>query len=167
MGIPADTCKCRPLLKHTHTHAHAHSHAHAHTHTHTTHTHTHTHTHTVPSGPPSNVRVQVLTSSVIQVTWSEVPVREQRGTITNYEVEYKQDAFSDGSVQSVNVAAPTLMVNLTLLHEYTEYLIRVRAYTSVGSGPYSNEIPATTLEDRECTIKYNICAYIRNVMHFG
>ena len=113
--------------------------------------HKHTHVHTVPSGPPSNVRAQVLTSSAIQVTWSEVPIRQQHGTITNYDVEYKRGAFN---VESVNVAAPTLMVDLTLLREYTEYLIRVRAYTSVGPGPYSNEISATTLEDRKYTYIY-------------
>ena len=112
-------------------------------------TYSHTHTHTVPSGAPLNVRAQVLTSISIQVTWSEVPIREQRGTIINYEVEYKQGAFSSDILQLVNIAAPVLTTNLTLLHEYTDYLIRVRAYTSVGPGPYSDEILATTYEDSE------------------
>ena len=78
-----------------------------------------------------------------------MPIREQRGTIINYEVEYKQGAFSSDILQLVNIAAPVLTTNLTLLHEYTDYLIRVRAYTSVGPGPYSDEILATTYEDSE------------------
>ena len=139
-----------------------------------TYVHTCVHTHTVPSAPPFNVQAQALTSSSIQVTWDEVPVRQQHGTITNYEVEYKQETYSSvDNVQSMSVTSPTLMVNLTLLHEYTEYFIRVRAYTSVGPGPYSIEISATTLEDSE----YNMyisgahesfrTMYVLIHMHFG
>jgi hypothetical protein len=110
----------------------------------------------VPSGAPLIVRGQALTSTSIQVTWSEVPIRQQRGTIINYEVEYKQGAFSSDILQLVNIAAPVLTTNLTLLHEYTDYLIRVRAYTSVGPGPYSDEILATTYEDRPSQPPVNI-----------
>ena len=39
------------------------------------------------------------------------------------------------------------MVYLTGLEENVEYSIRVRAYTSVGAGPYSDLVNVTTNED--------------------
>ena len=40
--------------------------------------------------------------------------------------------------------------NLSELDLNELYRIRVRAYTSAGSGPYSNEIRVMTREDGEC-----------------
>ena len=80
-----------------------------------------------------------------------MPALERNGIITKYQVEYNQTAFS--SVDSsllVFVDEPTLMTTLVDLHEYTEYVIRVRAYTSEGPGPYSNETVSTTLQDSKC-----------------
>ena len=45
----------------------------------------------------------------------------------------------------------TVVGNATLtgLQEFTEYNISVRAYTSVGPGPYSEEVTNRTFEDGE------------------
>ena len=96
-----------------------------------------------------------LSTTAVQVTWDEVPVIERNGIITRYEVEYNQTAFSEvASSLLESVDAPTLMRTLNSLHEYTQYSIRVRAYTVKGPGPYSNTTLATTLQDS----KYHVCS---------
>ena len=42
------------------------------------------------------------------------------------------------------------MVDLTGLKEYVVYSIRVRAYTSVGAGSYSDVVMETTQLDGTC-----------------
>ena len=89
-----------------------------------------------------------ISSTAIQVTWEEVPAIDQNGIITQYEVEYNQTTFSGASMYSTTtVDSSTLMVDLTGLEEYVEYSIRVRAYTSVGAGPYSDVVMETTQQD--------------------
>ena len=100
---------------------------------------------TEPASPPLNVSITDVTSTTITVTWDEVPAIERNGIITEYEVEYNQSTFDVNSTQTVNVTSR--MVELTDLHEFVNYLIRVRAYTSVGPGPYSSAINRTTDQD--------------------
>ena len=89
-----------------------------------------------------------ISSTAIQVTWDEVPEIDQNGIITRYEVEYNQSTFSGATMyNTTTVNSSTLMVNLTGLEEYVEYSIRVRAYTSVGAGPYSDFVKEMTQQD--------------------
>ena len=48
---------------------------------------------------------------------------------------------------NTTVNSTTLMVDLTGLEEYVLYSIRVRAYTSVGAGPYSGVVMERTQKD--------------------
>ena len=80
------------------------------------------------------------------MNWEEVPAIDQNGVITQYEVEYTQSTFvSVPMTQTITVAST--MAALTGLEEFVEYSIRVRAYTSVGPGPYSDAVMETTDED--------------------
>ena len=100
---------------------------------------------TVPGLPPQNVSVDNITSTTIILSWSEVPAIDQNGMIIEYEVEYTQTTFDENMTQSVMVNSTT--VELTDLHEYVQYFIRVRAYNSIGSGPYTTAINVTTAQD--------------------
>lgn len=75
-----------------------------------------------------------------------MPASDQNGIITIYQVQYTQTAYT--SIQSVKTviidAASTLMITLSDLQEYTEYVIQVRASTSAGTGPYSSGVTAVT-----------------------
>ena len=87
-------------------------------------------------------------STAIRVSWDPVPPIDQNGVITQYEVEFNQTTFSEVSMYNTNtVNSTTLMVDLTGLEEYVLYSIRVRAYTSVGAGPYSGLVMERTQED--------------------
>ena len=73
----------------------------------------------------------------------------RNGIITKYEVEYNHTAYSDTDSSTQTRNTSDQMIVLVNLHEYTEYHIRVRAYTKVGAGPYSNQTMSITLQDSE------------------
>ena len=50
-------------------------------------------------------------------------------------------------MSTVTVPANFSEVMLMRLGEYVEYTVSVRAYTSVGGGPFSSSKTATTFED--------------------
>ena len=104
---------------------------------------------TEPAAPPDDVRVMAVSSTSIYVTWDVVPPIDQNGIITMYEVVYQPLETFNGiiSTQTMNVSGTEMSVILIELQEFVNYTISVRAYTSVGAGPYSNEVTVTTLED--------------------
>ena len=99
---------------------------------------------TVPSNSPKDLMVFILSSTVFQVSWSEIEPIDQNGVISQYEVMYisgadlNQRVFSNGSSFTLNISG---------LEEDTEYNISLRAYTSVGPGPFSGTVVITTEED--------------------
>jgi len=95
--------------------------------------------------------VQALTSpTAILVIWNQVPEIDRNGIITQYEVEFNQSTFNEISTNNLTTTnSQQLMVELERLEEYVEYSVRVRAYTSVGSGPFSVAVVTRTLEDGE------------------
>ena len=102
----------------------------------------------MPASSPGNVMAMNISSTVIRVSWSPVPAIDQNGVITQYEVEFNQTTFSEVSMyNTITVNSTTLMVDLTGLEEYVVYSIRVRAYTSVGAGPYSDVVMERTQEN--------------------
>lgn len=104
----------------------------------------------VPSSFPQNVNVSVNSSTTILVTWEEVSALDQNGIITTYEVLYDPMETFDGMLAPQTVNTTELFAYLTKLQQNVDYLITVRAYTSIGSGPYSEGISARTLEDSKC-----------------
>ena len=104
----------------------------------------------VPNAPPDNVQAVTSSSTAILVTWDPVPEIDRNGIITQYEVEFSQSTFNETSTSNLTTTnGPQLMVELEGLEEYVEYSVRVRAYTSVGPGPFSVAVMNRTLEDGE------------------
>ena len=104
----------------------------------------------VPNAPPDNVQAITSSSTAILVTWEPVPEIDWNGIITQYEVEFNQSTFNEISTSNLTTTnGPQLMVELEGLEEYVEYTVRVRAYTSVGPGPFSVAVVNRTLEDCE------------------
>ena len=66
--------------------------------------------------------------------WEEILPIERNGIITEYEVLYEplREDLSPGSINTTD-----LNVIILGLQEFIFYNIFVRAYTSVGPGPYS------------------------------
>ena len=104
----------------------------------------------VPNAPPDNVQAFTNSSAAIMVTWEPVPEIDRNGIITQYEVEFNQSTFNEISTSNLTtINGSQLMVELEGLEEYVEYSVRVRAYTSVGPGPFSVAMVSRTLEDGE------------------
>lgn len=86
-------------------------------------------------------------STEILVAWKEVSDLNQNGIIVAYELLYEPLEIYGGQLQSQTINSTYLFAYLAELEEFSNYSISVRAYTSVGSGPYSERIYAKTLED--------------------
>ena len=102
---------------------------------------------TAPSATPENVVARAISSTQILVTWEEVPLDHQNGVITTYEVLIVPQLTFDGSLMESTTNVTNTSLLLDDLHPFLNYTISVRAYTSVGAGPYQSVIEST-LEDR-------------------
>ena len=80
------------------------------------------------------------------VTWEEVPAIDWNGFFVNYEVQLEPLQFT-GELETEAINTTSLSANISGLEEFVEYDITVRAYTSVGPGPYSDPVTERTLED--------------------
>ncbi len=108
-----------------------------------------------PSNSPTDVRAMASSSTSILVTSSEVPSIDQNGVINTYEIMYSQ--LNDRQeVVFTNItnytSASDLSVTLQYLQEFVNYNISVRAYTTVGPGPFSGTVMELTSEDSKCVL---------------
>jgi hypothetical protein len=83
------------------------------------------------------------------VTWDSVPPIDQNGIVTLYEVLYQPLETFDEAIQTQTryVLGTDVSVILVDLEEFVGYAISIRAYTSLGNGPYSVPVTSMTLED--------------------
>ena len=90
-----------------------------------------------------------ISSTILLVVWNEVVPINRNGEITTYQIEYTPLEDFGGSIgrDSVTVSSTSLSTNLTSLQEFVFYNISVRAYASVGPGPYSSPESEQTMED--------------------
>ena len=80
------------------------------------------------------------------VTWEEVPAIDENGIIVNYEIQFVPLQFNE-TLMPDSINTTDLFIDITGLEEYVEYDISVRAYTSVGPGPFSAAVTNRTFED--------------------
>ena len=78
--------------------------------------------------------------------WAEVPTIDENGVIVNYEVQVEPLDFTD-VLTIIYVNTTTLSTVVSDLQEFVRYNFSVRAYTSVGPGPFSPPVTERTLED--------------------
>ncbi len=64
-----------------------------------------------------------------------------------YEVLYQPLETFDGAIMTQTMNVTERSANLTDLEEFVNYTLSVRAYTSEGAGPYSEEMTVMTPED--------------------
>ena len=88
-----------------------------------------------------------VSSTSIYVIWDIVPPIDQNGIITMYEVMYQPLETFNGNIATNTINLTNMSVLLTDLQEFVNYTISVRAYTSMGAGPYSDEVIVMTFED--------------------
>ena len=124
-----------------------------------------------PSGPPEQVTLRDVTSTSIQVTWTPVKVEDRNGIIKGYKVIYRALPNGNNDTKVVNITIESQDTGITLplerLNEFTNYSIRVLAFTAIGDGPLSVAEVKQTLEDgkflfgiyaTDVTLKYTAAA---------
>ncbi|XP_047436584.1 receptor-type tyrosine-protein phosphatase S-like isoform X40 [Mugil cephalus] len=97
----------------------------------------------VPSGYPQSITAEGATTSTIQVSWRPVLLAERNGQIVKYALQYK-DINSPRSPSELFITAPESTVTLDGLRADTTYDIKMCAFTSKGSGPYSPSVQFRT-----------------------
>ena len=129
-----------------------------------------------PSGPPEQVTLGDVTSTSIKVTWAPVKFEDRNGIIKGYKVIYRALPNGPNVTKVVNTENA---LTIGGLNEFTNYSIRVLAFTAVGDGPLSVAQVKQTLEDSKfvfdisavnVTLKYTVAAlfthYIDGFLHF-
>ncbi|CAL8101211.1 unnamed protein product [Calicophoron daubneyi] len=89
----------------------------------------------VPESSPIHVRLNGLSATSIEATWSPPMQQQWGGDILNYQVRYFQPSAPNTTEVITNAAEPRLRIEN--LKERTFYTVMVRAITSSGPGPWS------------------------------
>ena len=97
---------------------------------------------TIPQAP-TGLAASVVSSSQINLSWT-APANNGGSAITGYKIEQSTNAGSTWSTLVANTASSSTMYSNTGLTASTSYAYRVSAINSVGTGPASNMISATT-----------------------
>ena len=113
-----------------------------------------------PGGLPQQVTLGDVTSTSIKVTWAPVKFQDQNGIIKGYKVIYR--ALPNGT-NVTKVVDTENALTIGELNEFTNYSIRVLAFTAVGDGPLSAAQVKQTLEDS----KFVFGIYSINVLTFA
>lgn len=89
-----------------------------------------------PSGYPQNVAAEAPSATAARVSWEPPALAERNGAIVKYAVQY-EDADAPGAPSELLVPSPESAATLDDLKPDTAYRVKMRAFTSQGSGPYS------------------------------
>ena len=103
----------------------------------------------------------VLSSTEILVTWERVLPIDENGEILLYEVEFVPMETFDMDMSTNTTNTTSLNITLTDLEEDVDYNISVRAFTSVGPGPYSDAVTNRTLEERKRR-NHIVCLFVNH-----
>ncbi|XP_029434881.1 Down syndrome cell adhesion molecule isoform X3 [Rhinatrema bivittatum] len=103
-----------------------------------------------PDGPPQEVQLEPMTSQSIRVTWKAPKKHLQNGVIRGYQIGYRE--YSTGgnyqfNIISLDSTGDSELYTLDNLKKFTEYGLVVQASNRAGTGPSSQELICTTLED--------------------
>ena len=93
-----------------------------------------------PEVPP-NVTAGPLTTTSINVNWSEIPCNKRGGKIINYFIEIHN---SSGMILEKQVSGNDSSYEVTGLEVYSNYSARVLATTSAGNSSFSDFYNTTT-----------------------
>ncbi|XP_075449826.1 cell adhesion molecule DSCAM isoform X2 [Ascaphus truei] len=103
-----------------------------------------------PDGPPQEVQLDPVSSQSIRVTWKAPKKHLQNGMIRGYQIGFRE--YSTGgnyqfNIITVDTTGDSEVYTLDNLKKFTQYGVVVQACNRAGTGPSSQEIITTTLED--------------------
>ncbi|XP_077981464.1 receptor-type tyrosine-protein phosphatase delta-like [Glandiceps talaboti] len=100
---------------------------------------------TAPDGKPLNVTARATGPTAIKLQWSPPAFLNRGGPIVKYTIRFYHVNVKgqDGSRETNDIVGTEFI--LQGLQPNTEYAFQVRAFTTVGEGPWSNEVQHRTL----------------------
>lgn len=100
-----------------------------------------------PSRSPDNLRAHNTSSTSLLVSWGKVRHGYVHGILLGYRLQYKTTSkLQYVTLVMGRVSSQTLLEGLM---KYTDYKIRISAFTRIGDGPNSRTITVRTDEDGE------------------
>ncbi len=100
------------------------------------------HVNAVPSVAPNNVTAVAVNSSVLAVTWEQLPVDQQNGIVQYFTVTVQVQQTS----AMFSIDTTELTITISNLHPAYDHILRVAAVT-VATGPFSDPVTVTTPDD--------------------
>lgn len=100
----------------------------------------------VPLHPPLNVQTYNTSSRSLRVTWDLVPAEWHFGIILGYHVIITDTRDGHEHIDDIKVSANRSLEKAGL-ERYTNYTVKVAAYTIKGAGNFSEPIRVLTDED--------------------
>ncbi|XP_076305612.1 sidekick cell adhesion molecule isoform X1 [Tachypleus tridentatus] len=101
----------------------------------------------VPTGSPQDVKVSVLSSTEIEVSWKPPLEAKQNGDLLGYKIFYKTLELFNTPEQMEAFPVSTLHFTLVDLKKYTKYSVQILAFNPAGDGPRSPAALVKTKED--------------------
>ena len=98
---------------------------------------------TGPSAAPTGFAVLSVSTSLVTLTWNDLPCIDQNGPLLGYVMEYTPD----GGMVSTTVL--TGSNQLTGLAACTNYTMRIAAQNDAGTGEFSSPLSVITNETGE------------------
>ncbi|VVC39650.1 Hypothetical protein CINCED_3A005038 [Cinara cedri] len=100
----------------------------------------------VPSSYPLDVHCLSLGPETLQMSWKPPETQHWNGVIQGYTVTY-DSIDRDDDIEIGSRRTTSLTIVLTTLHKYTNYTLKVAAYTRIGAGENSKPITCCTDQD--------------------
>ncbi len=97
----------------------------------------------LPSSSPTNILVQLISTTSLSIQWTPPMDNETNGRIIAYKVNCLS-ANESNSIRLTNISAETKGLFIKNLMENMEYCISIAARTRMGYGPYSPPICVIT-----------------------
>ncbi|XP_078352756.1 protein sidekick-1-like [Oculina patagonica] len=103
-----------------------------------------------PTGLPQDITAEATSPKSISVTWNAVPADQRNGIIKGYKIIYQTLPSGSNITERINATGANEQQTTTLdqLNEFTNYSIRMLAFTSKGDGPLSAAKVVQTQEDK-------------------
>lgn len=100
---------------------------------------------------PHQITAEEVFSDEIVLSWEPPPFEERNGVITKYGVKLYE---GQDTTQMVTNHTKSTRITISNLEPNTAYVVQVKAYTSVGGGPYSEEFVVNTPPESKCSMCY-------------
>ncbi|XP_071850013.1 receptor-type tyrosine-protein phosphatase delta-like isoform X2 [Apostichopus japonicus] len=107
-----------------------------------------------PSGVPLRMLAEAVSSDMITVSWEPPLYEERNGVISGYTVRM----YAGDPTQSITNRTSATSLTFSGLRPNTDYVVQVKAHTSVGGGPFTEEFMVRTPPESPSTPPRDVTA---------